>query len=358
MLIRDIIDAKAIALQRTEAGSNKVAYLGRGLFPPKKKAGLDLKWIKTHKGLPVSLAPSTFDSKATLRSRSGFVIAETEMAFFREGYIVSEQDEQEIMRVTEMTDPLYTQVVNSIYDDVNALIDAAEVVPERMIMQLLAPKNGHPEISIAANGATYAYNYDPNNEWAAEHFIELSSANDKWDAVETSDPLSDVQKLQEQIEAATGTRPSIMIVSTKTMGYLRNNSKIKSAILAQNVTAYIFMTDNHVKQLFRDLLGIEIVVYTKMYKDELGVPMKFYPDGMATLLPAGTLGSTWYGVTPEERTGMQDKNADVMVIDGSATICVTTTVDPVQTKTIASEIVLPSFERMDEFGAIKCYEIG
>ena len=37
-------------------------------------------------------------------------------------------------------------------------------------------------------------------------------------------------------------------------------------------------------------------------KDENGMVKKFYPDGMATLVPNGTLGNTWFGMTPEERT--------------------------------------------------------
>lgn len=72
MNIRDAYSSKAIALVHTEAGSNKQKYLGAGLFPAKKKMGLDLKWIKTSKGLAVSLKPSNFDAKSTIRSRSGF----------------------------------------------------------------------------------------------------------------------------------------------------------------------------------------------------------------------------------------------------------------------------------------------
>ena len=37
MNIRDVYSAKAIALVNTEVASNKIAYLGAGLFPAKKK---------------------------------------------------------------------------------------------------------------------------------------------------------------------------------------------------------------------------------------------------------------------------------------------------------------------------------
>ena len=165
MNIRDAYNASAIALVNNEVASNKIAYLGSGLFPAKKKMGLDLKWIKTSKGLPVSLAPSNFDAVSTLRSREGFKITETEMAFFRESMLIKEADEQEIMRAQDSTDPYARDVLNRIFDDANTLIDGANVVPERMIMQLLAPSDGSPKISIAANGATYAYNYDPSGTY-------------------------------------------------------------------------------------------------------------------------------------------------------------------------------------------------
>lgn len=355
MNIRDIYTAKAVALQRTEAASNRTAYLGRGLFPAKKKAGLDLSWIKSYKGLPVTLMPSTFDTKATLRSREGFELTQTQMAFFREAMIVKEQDEQDMLRVIDGNDPMFMQVMESVYDDANTLLDAADVVPERMIMQLLSPSDGHPKISIEANGATYAYNYDPNNTYSVNNFAELTSSTDKWSDTENSDPIDDIQTAQDAVESLTGTKPSMMIVSRQTMNYLRQNAKVKQAILSQNVTANVYITDQTVINLFQSLLGITIIVYTKQFKDETGMVQKFYPDGFATLIPDGALGSTWYGTTPEERSGMQDKNADVYTVDGGATICVTTTVDPVQTKTIASEIVLPSFERMDETYVIKCY---
>lgn len=355
MNIRDAYNASAIALVNTEVASNKIPYLGSGLFPAKKKMGLDLKWIKTSKGLPVSLAPSNFDAVSTLRSREGFKLTETEMAFFRESMLIKEADEQEMMRVQDSTDPYAAEVLSRIFDDANTLIDGANVVPERMIMQLLAPKDGHPKISIQANGVTYEYNYDPNNTYSSKNYAELSSSTDMWNDTENSDPLDDVSVALDAVEAETGERPSIMIISRKTMDYLKQNKKIRNAILAQNATANIFMNDNRVKEVFSNELGISVIVYSKQYKDETGKAQKFYPDGFATLIPTGALGNTWYGTTPEERTLMGNATADVSIVNTGVAVAVTVSNDPVQTKTTVSEIVLPSYERMDSTYVIKCY---
>lgn len=355
MNLRDAYSAEAISLVHTEAASNKQAYLGAGLFPPKKKMGLDLKWIKTHKGLPVSIAPSNFDAVSTIRSREGFKMTETEMAFFRESMLVKESDEQEIMRAKDSTDPYAAEALERLFDDTTTLVDGANVVPERMIMQLLAPTDGSPKISIQANGVTYSYNYDPNGEYKQNNFATLSTDTDKWSDTEHSDPLNDVAKALDTVEENTGERPEIMIVSRKTMDYLKKNKNIQSAILAQNTTANIFMTDARVKDVFSTELDVKIVVYSKQYKNESGVAAKFYPDGLATLVPNGALGNTWYGTTPEERTLMGKPEADVSIVNTGVAVSVTTSEDPVQTKTTVSEIVLPSYERMDSTYVIKCY---
>ena len=357
MRLRDAYSAKAIAIAHTEAASNQIPYLGSLLFPAKKKMGLDLKWIKTSKGLPVSLMPSAFDTVSTIRSREGIKINETEMAFFKESMLVKEVDEQEILRVKESSDPYAQEVLDRIFDDANTLVDGARVVPERMIMQLLNPVSGHPSISISADGATYSYNYDPDNSYATNNYEALTSHdcwNDQTDS-STADPMKDIQAAQDAVEALTGTRPTIAIMSRETFNYVKANKKVQSYILAQNVTANVMITDAKFKELFLTELGVTIIVYTKQYKTEAGLTSQFFANGYCALIPEGALGNTWFGTTPDERTLMADPNYDTALVDTGIAVTVTTTSDPVQTKTTVSEIVLPSFERMDETYVIKAY---
>ena len=52
---------------------------------------------------------------------------------------------------------------------------------------------------------------------------------------------------------------------------------------------------------------------------------------------------------------MGNAQADVSVTSDGVAIAVTVTSDPVNTKTTVSEILLPSYERMDETYVIKAY---
>lgn len=343
----DVFKSPAIAAVYNEVASNKIPYLGAGFFPAKQKSGLNLKWIKGSKGLPVILAPSAFDVVAPIRSRQGLEVIDTEMAYFKEAMIVKEQDIQDYESIVESS-PLAREILDRNYDDATTLIDSAHVVAERMRMSLLANANGHPSISIAVSGgANYTYNYDPNNDYSTNNFDTVSTY---WSDLDDSTPLEDISAAQDAVEARTGTRPTVLLMSKNTMNLLKQNDSIKSAILAQNITANIFMTDARVKELFANELGLTIIVYTKQYKDETGTAKKFYPDGMVTLLPEGVLGNTWMGVTPEEH---RSDKLDVSIVDNGIAVAVETKFDPVQTLTKVSEIVLPSFERMDETYMLK-----
>ena len=342
----DAFTAPAIAAIYNESASNRIPYLGAGFFPTRSKSGLELKWIKTSKGLPVMLKPSAFDANAVIRSRQGLEVIDTEMAYFKEAMIVKEQDIQTYESIVEGS-PLAREILDRNFEDSLTLLEGARVVEEAMRMSLLANANGHPSISISAEGADYTYDYDPNSTYSSNNFTALTGTS-VWSNA-SSTPLDDVSTAMDSVEARTGSRPAYLLMSKATMNNLKKNNQIKSAILAQNATANIFMTDARVKEIFANEFGVAILVYTKQYKDYSGNAKKFYPDGMVTLLPQGAIGSTWHGVTPEEHRA---DALNVQIVDGIA-IAVNTSFDPVQTVTKASEIVLPSFERMDETYMIK-----
>lgn len=302
MKLSDVFNAKAIAYNYSEAGSNAIPYLGEGLFPAEKKAGLDLKWVKGHKGLPVSLAPSNFDTKSKFRDRVGVTKNETEMPFFRESMLVKEQDEQEILRVQDSNDPYAVQVLNNIFNDTQTLVDGAKVVPERMRMQLLAPLDGKVGINISANGTNYTYNYDPDGSWKANHYAKIVTEADKWSASATCDPVKNLEDAMDAQEAESGERPAIILMSKATFNMIKASKKVQSGVLAQNTTANVNYTSARVKSYLEEELNVSVAVYNKMFKDETGTAKKFYPDNVVMLLPSGALGKTWFGTTPEERT--------------------------------------------------------
>lgn len=355
MNIRELLTPRAIAANFTGA-PNARSYLGEALFPAQKKAGLDLRFFRGHRGLPVSLHPSNFDAKATIMDRGKFSVIQNEMAFFRASMMISERDEQEIMRATDTNDPYLTDAMRRIFDDATSLIDSANVVAERMRMQLLCPSvDGSPQIVIAGDGVQYSYNFDVGGTYKTNNYKALSSATDKWDDHAESDPLNDLMAAQDAVEAVSGTRPTRVLMNRATLNHLKQNARIKGAILAQNATANVYMNDARVRDVLENELGLELLVNDRQFINASNSAEKFYKDGFCTLLPDGPLGSTWYGITPEERTLAGSGAASVSVVNTGVAIAVVTNPNPVFTETIASEILLPSFERMDETYVLKVY---
>lgn len=353
MSFTDFFTPAAVAVSWNEVASNQIPYLGAGLFPSRKKVGLDLSWIKGSNGLPISLMPSAFDAQATFRDRIPVEKTETEMPFFREGFKIKEKDRQELLRVQDSADPYAQAVVARVFDDANELIKGADVVAERMRMQLLFAPLGEMGITIKANGVDYTYEYDANDTWKGTNYTALTG-NAVWGAMSTSDPISDMETAQSAINSLTGSTPSIAIMNSVTFKQMKATQALKNYFLSASAvaTATPYITDAVAKAFISDLLGIQVVVYDKQYKNESGVAAKFVPDGYVALVPTGALGSTWYGTTPEEADG-RSAGAEVAIVNTGVAISRIVEPHPVNVNTIASEIVLPSFERMNECALLK-----
>ena len=355
MLFDGLFSPAAIGANWTENVSNRIPYLGEGLFPATKQAGLDLKWIKGSKGIPVSLMPSAFDAKATFRDRIGVSKLETEMPFFREGFKIKERDRQDILRAQSANDPYVNAAINRVFDDANELIEGALVVSERERMQLLFALNGNVGITIQANGVDYTYNYDPDGAWKTTNYFEVTGDN-AWDHPSTADPFGDIQTAKDAIAAQTGSDLRIMIMNKATFRYLRTNNTIKNRYLSKSGAAFGYLTDNEIIQILKDTSDLDgIVLYDKQFRNESKVASKFVPDGYVALIPAGALGQTCYGTTPEEADLMGKSIAPVQIVETGIAVTQETTVNPVNLNTYASEIVLPSYERMDEVALLKVF---
>lgn len=352
MNLTEFFTTAAIAANWTEMEPNLQQYMGPGLFPARKKAGLDLSWLKGSRGLPVSLMPSAFDTKATFRDRIGFQKLETEMPFFREGFKIKEKDRQELLRVQEAVDPYARAVIERIFDDAAELIAAANVVPERMIFQLLFPVNGDVGISIRANGVDYTYNYDQDGAWKTSNYIALSGA-DKWDAPKTADPFKTFKTAKDAARNRTGTDLTTAIMNTNTFNLLGATEAVKNRYLTTYSLSFGYLTDNEIRAAITGASRVQVAIYDNRYRDEDKVTHSFVPDGYVCMVPSGALGSTWYGTTPEEADLAASNTADVSIVNTGVAISRVIEEHPVNINTFASEIVLPSFERMDEVVVIK-----
>jgi len=343
-----IFTPASIAMHWGETASNRIPYLGGNFFPAQKKAGLDLKWIKGQNGLPISLMPSAFDAKATFRDRIGVAKVETEMPFFREGFKIKEKDRQDILRAQDSNDPYAVAVLAALYKDADNLIMAADVVAERERMALLFPDSGNMVIVFKANGVDYSYNYDPNGTWKTNNYKPLSG-NKLWSASATADPIGDIIERKQAISGLTGAVIRYAVMNSTTAKAMYACDSVKDRWLAINGRAVGTMIPAEGRAVVDGATEVAVVVYDKQYKDESGVAHKFVPDGYVSLLPEGTVGNTWYGTTPEEA----DLREKCVIVNTGVAVTQIKDEHPVNVNTFASEIVLPSYEGMDDVAVLK-----
>lgn len=334
--IFDFVNANEMVSYWETLTKDRPPYLGETLFPSQKKLGLDLKWIKGSAGLPVVLKPSAFDVGAVPRARIGFDKLTAEMPFFKESLYIDEELRQQLNMVLETGNQAYIDaVLNRIFNDNTVLLEGAAARREQMRMMALTTG----AISIIANGQTYTYDYG----MPSDHKVTVTTS---W-SNPAADIGADIVAGQDKIEDDTGVRPTRAVCSRKTWGYMLKNEIFKKSIyvLSQGQAT---LTDSVLKQYLQDTYGLEVVVYSKRYNNDSKTATKYVPDDLFVMFPAGSLGTTWFGTTPEESDLMGKSVANVSITDVGVAVTSIEKADPVNVETKVTMISLPSFEAADQ----------
>lgn len=337
MTIFDLMTSQNLSAYWNELVQDEPPYPCEELFPDDKKMGLDLKWLKGAKGLPVVLKVSAFDVHAIPRTRIGFEKLYAEMPFFKESTYIDEELRQQLNMVLETGNQAYIDsVMQKIFDDETQLLRGARARREQMRMMALTTGI----ISMTSNGQSFTYDYGV----PADH---KGNVNVSWSDTTNADPIEDLRLAQEKVYDDTGVKPTRGMIDQTSWRLLRNNSKIKSAIypLTNGVGA---INDRIISDYIADQLdGLVLVVNSKRYINDSGSQVAFMPTNTVVLFPEGDLGKTWFGTTPEESDLMTSGVANVSIVDTGVAITTITKADPVNVETKATMITLPSFEMAD-----------
>lgn len=336
MSIYDLIISEEIVAYWELLTQDREPYMGEELWPDDKKLGLDLKWLKGSNGLPIVLKASAFDVAAIPRPRIGFERLSAEMPFFKESKYIDEELRQELNKVIESNNQAYIDaVVNRIFNDEMELLEGAAAQRERMRMMALTTGT----IVMEGNGQVYEYDYGMPNE----HKVTVTKS---W-----SDPtapiLEDIRTGKQKILDDTGVTVERAVCSSKVFGYFRINNEIKASINTLTDGAG-YISDARIKQFFLDELELTIVTNDKRYKDETGTAQRYIPDDVFTMFPAGHLGNTWFGTTPEESDLMSSSVANVTITDTGVAVTTVKKADPVNVETKVTMICLPDFPTADQ----------
>lgn len=340
-LFWEVMSATSIATVVEEAPSIGDPYMGDSLFPNVKVDGLSLSYIKDSKGIPIVLKPSQFDVATPIRDRNAIKVESHEMPYFKEGMILGERERQDLFNAFSRGNQAYQQILTRIYDDRLTLVEAAKAQVERLRFQALTTG----KIKVTANGEYLEYDFG----LPADQLHTVASA-DEWNKP-TADVLKTVKLAKKTIRDKTGASLKYVLMNESTLDNLLNNNQFKSIInpLAQNAGNIPILLESAFTQAFTTYTGLTIVTYNKMYRDEEGVMHAYLTDGVVVFIPEGKLGNTNYGTTPQEfdLLNSTDHSANVAIVETGVAITSFKEVDPVNSKTVVSQIVMPSYEQID-----------
>lgn len=331
MSIYDIVTSVELSVYWEGIVENENDYMFEESFPPQQKLGLKIEWLLGGDGLPVALKPSAYDVKAIPRERIGINMFEAKMPFFKESMYVDEELRQQLNMVIESNNEKYVQViVRRIFDDEANLLRGARVQRERMRAMMVSTGT----IMIEGNGQVYEYDYHmPDNH---KQTVKKSWSDPKADIFE------DIRKAIETVEEDTGVRLARATMRPEMMAYFRKNEMIRTT-LAPLVSGGGYVSDSRILQMVKDELGITIKTNGQKYKDERRQVSNMIPNDVFVLMPDGELGTTWFGVTPEQSDLMSGLVANVSVVDTGVAITTTEIPDPVTVETKVSQVCLPDF---------------
>ena len=336
--LQELLSPTYVGAYADEALSNRIPYLGEALFPVKKQVGLTLDWIKGSKGLPVVLRPAAFDTKAQIRDRQGLSDMSTKMPFFKDSHIVDENLRQQLLLYLQANNPAFKTLVTRIYDDTAELIEAALAQLERMRMQVITTG----KIGISTPEANYDYDF-----LHSDNLKEVLAGTAKWDAADTANPFEDIARWKTAVADESGETITRAVLNSTTAAKIARSVIVRKAM---NPVGYAneYITSKKVLAFLSEEFDIQFVVYDKKFIDEAGVTKSYIPDGIISFLPAGTIGNTWFGTTPEEANkAALAKTADVAIVQTGIAITSAVSFDPVVAQTKASMVAMPSGESID-----------
>lgn len=354
MNIYDYVNAPELAayIETKFRTSNSTPLLGATLFPNERYLGTDISWLKGADSLPVTIAPSNYDAKATMRERTSFGKISTEMAFFREGTSIKEKERQEINKLLyHPNSALAKPLIKEIFDDVAKIAEGVDIQAEYMRMQLL--QYGSFEVYNLDKTARYKYDYN----MSADAKVTVGNA---WTATDSSDPIADLIKAADDAEDRTGVRPTRAIMNKATFRNMIASDSIRKHLMIGVAGNYkdLFISDAEAKRYVEDKTELSIAIYNKSYASLSATDLipdlesahihKFIDDGKVILLPNSTLGKTWRGTTPEESDLLTGASpAQVSVLSNGTAVTTIREPHPVNVTSIISACMIPSFEMIN-----------
>ncbi|SDB96483.1 major capsid protein [Shouchella lonarensis] len=311
--------------------------LGDALFPPEKTEEFKIKYIMGANHAPVAANVHSYDTEAQVGSRDGAETIEMELALIKRKIQVKEELLSKLAQSNRQ--PEIDRVISTIYNDVDHMVQSVLTRVEAMRLELI----GTGKIQLSGNGVNGEVDYG-----IGDHQRAQLKENEAWNSPD-SDPLRQLDDWANSVTERTGVRPTRALTSTQVINALRRHPTVSIAMFGSDSGRLVSLTKlNDFLQLQNlPIIATDDRMYRVQKNDGTYENRRFFPSNSFVLLPDGTLGTTFYGVTAEE-IEMRNMTGSVFQNFGNIIAQTYSTNDPVARWTKAVAKALPSFPLADQ----------
>jgi len=319
-------------------------WLGLNLFKVQTTDEITYEYIKGAGGISsVKMAEVVaWESEAPTAPRESVTTVQGELPPIKQK---SRIKEKELIKIFSPRGTSERQLaINKLFDDVKDRVDGIYARANDIIMKSLA--NG--SVVFTSEGMKLTV------DWGvpANHKVVLAGVN-KWSDTVNSNPVQDMLDLQAQIKMDGGVTPNEAITSTKVVGYLLQNQKIKLQILGDATSSRILSLTG--LNLWLTSMGLP-TIYAYDETSRIINPsthalteQRFFPEEKFVMFNRTALGDTLVGPTSEAIVGAGYEAAPGVWAE------VFETRDPVNVWTYAVATMFPTFPGAGNVGQITCY---
>lgn len=336
-LLRQLLEKPQTVLAYARARETRT-YLGPTLFP--NRTINDLKWsyVKGARNKPVAATVQAFGAEASIASRRGLSKVEGEIPAIKRKIPL---DGKTLMLLKSLNPSDEAQIIQEVYNDLDAMIDAVAARIELARMEAIATG----KVTLAENGVIAEADFGV----PAGHKQTLSGTDLFSDTV-NSDPLQVITDWTNTVQNNTGIRPTRALTSNTIIALICKNTKIRKAINGDNGGSMV-ITLPQVNQLLSSmqlptLASYDLKVDVENAATGALTTNRFFDNSETklVLLPPDNLGETLFGPTEEALLSSYIKQQETAGIFAAV---YELGKDPVGIETKASATAFPTFPMAD-----------
>ena len=304
--------------------------VGDGLFPEERTDEFEIKYLLGSNAAPVSASVHAYDSEAQVGSRDGLTEMSMEPAIIKRKI---KMGEKLIKAMTQArTDAEVQRVVDTIYNDVDNMVNSVRTRIERMRFEAISTG----KLVLNENGFVGEVDYGVTDD-------QKETVTTSWTDA-SANPLEDIERFVNKTVELSGVTPERILTSRRVFNALKRHDSVRKGIFGVNSARLV--TNAELNAFLQEQGLPAIATDDRVYREQLNngqyVTRRFFSEDAFVLLPGGELGKTVFGVTPEEANMQYNKTATFQNF-GNIISQIYSTNDPVARWTKAVALAMPSF---------------